>query len=123
MGCDMTDVKKLRELAVMAIPKIPGICNECSFELSYRHWYGCSIPEDAFAEAINPQAIIEILDRLERYREALRSCEVRSGHIENWHRDHVTPDNFKDCQDVGVTPEAYLRETKMIAREALEGGK
>lgn len=79
MGCDMTDVKKLRELAVMAIPKIPGICNECSFELSYRHWYGCSIPEDAFAEAINPQAIIEILDRLERLENCIKKEIHRCG--------------------------------------------
>lgn len=91
----MTDLKKLRELAVKAIPKIPGICNECSFELSYRHWYGCSIPEDAFAEAINPQAIIEILDRLERYEKALEKIPLTQ----------------------------FWAEAAVVAREALEGGK
>lgn len=109
----MTDLKKLRELAK-------------DFERKLSNDFGLqeAIESGAlFHDAANPQAIIDLLDRLERYEKALRSCEVRSGHIENWHRDHVTPDNFKDCQDVGVTPEAYLRETKMIAREALEGGK
>ena len=51
--------------------------------------------------------------------EALESCESRVAHIENWHRDNVTPDNFADCQDVGVTPERYLRDTKLSARQAL----
>lgn len=128
----MSDLQKLRKLAEKANPG-PWIEKRDPFDVERIHIVDpddeiiCSVRgttrNSYFIATANPQAIIELLDRLERYEKALRSCEVRSGHIENWHRDHVTPDNFKDCQDVGVTPEAYLRETKMIAREALEGGK
>ena len=139
---EKTDIKELRKLAVKATPgpwEVSGtgqqvlkeadvpyrnqrICETNSIASHYLGKTSC-LANLSFIAAANPQAIIEVLDMVDRYREALHSCEVRSGHIENWHRDHVTPDNFKDCQDVGVTPEAYLRETKMIAREALEGGK
>lgn len=52
--------------------------------------------------------------------EALEKAEKRFSHIENWHRDFVTPDNFKDCQDVGQSPESYLRDGKNEIREALK---
>lgn len=52
-------------------------------------------------------------------REALTKSQKRFSHIENWHRDYVTPDNFKDCQDVGQTPESYLRRGKIECRESL----
>lgn len=52
-------------------------------------------------------------------REALVASEKRLSHIEDWHRDYVTPNNFKDCQDIGSTPEAYLRAVKLECREAL----
>lgn len=52
-------------------------------------------------------------------REALTESSRRFSHIENWHRDYVTPDNFKDCQDVGQTPESYLRRGKIECRESL----
>lgn len=49
----------------------------------------------------------------------LKSAEKRFAHIENWHRDFVTPDNFSDCQDVGMTPESYLRDGKNEIRAAI----
>lgn len=58
--------------------------------------------------------------------EALKKAEKRFSHIEDWHRDNVTPDNFEDCQEVGQTPESYLRDGKNESRKALaeyEAGK
>lgn len=52
-------------------------------------------------------------------RATLKKSEKRFSHIEDWHRDYVTPDNFKDCQDMGLTPEAYLRDGKNEIREVL----
>lgn len=92
----MTDLKKLRELAEKAIPVKAGICNECQFDFEgFRHRYGCSIPEDSFADAANPQAIIELLDRLERYEKALEKIPLTQ----------------------------FWAEAAVVAREALEGGK
>lgn len=61
----MTDLKKLRKLA----------------EIAARHnGYGVFTTDECqnFSDAANPQAIIEILDMLERYREALvrARCEM-----------------------------------------------
>lgn len=53
-----------------------------------------------FSNAANPQAIIELLDRLERYEKAL----------EHYESAHYTISGFP-CDHDGV------------AREALEGGK
>lgn len=103
----MTDLKKLRELAEKAIPVKAGICNECQFDFEgFRHRYGCSIPEDSFADAANPQAIIELLDRLERYEKALT---------------YYAYEIVADSLNAGKT--TITTATGRIAREALEGGK
>lgn len=52
--------------------------------------------------------------------EALKKAEKRFSHIENWHRDNITDEYFSDCQDIGMTPEAYLRDGKNEAREVLK---
>jgi len=97
----MTDVKKLRELAVKATPWPKHFAVGDTFppvwlvdENGERH----EIMNDdlIFWEAANPQAVIEILDRLERYRDALEGI----------------------LQEVGTSTLAHK-----IAREALEGGK
>ena len=64
-------------------------------------------------------AFLLIAEDRERLKEAIKRSEGRFSHIENWHRDYVTPENFEDCQEVGMTPEIYLRDGKHEAREAL----
>ena len=81
----MTDLKKLRELAEKATPTIS---------------YADNAPYWEYILAANPQAIIELLDRLERYEKAL----------EHYESAHYTISGFP-CDHDGV------------AREALEGGK
>lgn len=78
----MTDIKKLRELA----------------EMRSRDGYVNMVAEC--------EAIIELLDRLERYREALEYYGFK-----------LVPDSLNS----GKT--AITTDTGRIAREALEGGK
>lgn len=59
--------------------------------------------------AANPQAILEILDRLERYREALSTIETFSSYSNRI--VHID------------TARKELHKIKWLAREALEGGK
>lgn len=61
----------------------------------------------------------QLLAVVKELKEVLTEASRRFSHIENWHRDYVTPDNFKDCQDVGQTPESYLRSGKIKCRETL----
>lgn len=58
-------------------------------------------------------------EEVREMREALESAERKFAHIENWHRDHVTPEGFEDCQEVGMTPEEYLRAGKNEIRDTL----
>lgn len=88
----MTDVKKLRELAVAAFK------------------YDSPFTISQFQAAANPQAIIEVLDRLERYREALRFyATAEYVDVKNRYGDPNDPDLEEDDGS--------------IARKALEGGK
>lgn len=67
MGCDMTDLKKLRMLA----------------EIAARHnGYGVFTTDECqnFSDAANPQAIIEILDRLERLENCIKKEIHRCGY-------------------------------------------
>jgi hypothetical protein len=96
----MTDVKKLRELAEKATPGPKHFAVEDTFptmwlvdENGERH----EIMNDdlIFWAAANPQAIIELLDRLERYERALEKIPLTQ----------------------------FWAEAAVVAREALEGGK
>lgn len=95
----MTDLKKLRELAVWSmadLPPSPVIRKEDLILAKARI---------DFCAAANPQAIIEVLDRLERYREALI--------------EFADYDNQYEPNMVCWPASDYMRK----AREALEGGK
>ena len=104
MGFDMTDIKKLRELAVKATPWPKHFAVEDTFptmwlvdENGERH----EIMNDdlIFWEAANPQAVIELLDRLERYEKALRDVGTYHSH------------------------DSLIQSVFETAREALDGGK
>jgi len=92
----MTDLKKLRELA----------------EIAARHnGYGVFTTDECqnFSDAANPQAIIEVLDMVDRYREALSTIETLSSYSNRI--VHID------------TARKELHKIKWLAREALEGGK
>lgn len=106
----MTDIKKLRELAEKATPWPKHFAVEDTFPTMWlvdenggRH----EIMNDdlIFWEAANPQAIIELLDRLERYEKALVEMA-----------DYENPN---EPNRVCWPASDYMRK----AREALEGGK
>ena len=59
------DIVRLRELAERAILKPPGMGNYVDFPKDAR------VATAAFHSATNPQAILELLDRLDQYHEAL----------------------------------------------------
>lgn len=89
----MTNIKKLRELA----------------EIAARHnGYGVFTTDECqnFSDAANPQDIIELLDRLERYEKALT---------------YYAYEIVADSLNAGKT--TITTATGRIAREALEGGK
>ena len=100
----MTDIKKLRELAEKATPWPKHFAVGDTFppvwlvdENGERH----EIMNDdlIFWEAANPQAVIELLDRLERYEKALRDVGTYHSH------------------------DSLIQSVFETAREALEGGK
>lgn len=104
MGFDMTDVKKLRKLAEGETPTLS---------------YADNAPYWEYILATNPQAIIEILDRLERYEKALKEIMAKEGLCIFGSSD------TSDSPDVAFRQgSAYSNsECAGIAREALEGGK
>ena len=65
------------------------------------------------------KTITALLEIIEQMQKVLETANKRFSHIENWHRDYVTPDNFKDCQDIGLTPESYLRDGKIECRQTI----
>lgn len=90
----MTDIKKLRELAEKATPTIS---------------YADNSPYWEYILAANPQAIIEVLDMVDRYREALSTIETLSSYSNRI--VHID------------TARKELHKIKWLARKALEGGK
>ena len=64
-----------------------------------------------------------MLKMMDEMAQALEQSRKRFSHIEDWHRDNVTPDNFEDCQEVGQTPENYLRDGKINCDKKLESYK
>ena len=100
----MTDLKKLRELAEKANPG-PWIEKRDPFDVERIHVVDqddeifCSVRgttrNSYFIATANPQAIIELLDRLERYEKALEKIPLTQ----------------------------FWAEAAVVAREALEGGK
>lgn len=86
----MTDVKKLRKLAEGETPTLS---------------YADNAPYWEYILATNPQAIIEILDRLERYEKALEYYGFK-----------LVPDSLNSGKTTITT------DTGRVAREALEGG-
>lgn len=128
----MTDLKKLRELAEKATPgpwtalfvfgssDLPvSICRETGRTINIAgvecpdNDYICEVhseaanpaPDFRFIAAANPQAIIELLDRLERYEKALI--------------EFADYDNQYEPNMVCWPASDYMRK----AREALEGEK
>ena len=106
----MTDLKKLRELAEKATPgPYDSRCKEFSNQARTEIWteFGwlSELPRSyheptiEFQAAANPQAIIEILDRLERYEKALRDVGTYHSH------------------------DSLIQSVFETAREALEDGK
>lgn len=91
----MTDVKKLRELAVAAFK------------------YDSPFTISQFQAAANPQAIIEVLDMVERYEKALRFY----GNEKNWDDSFLL--SMSDREPTTIHDECGGKR----AREALEGGK
>lgn len=87
----MTDVKKLRELAVAAFK------------------YDSPFTIREFQAAANPQAIIELLDMVDQYREALTTIQTWSSY----------PNRIFE---IGVA-RVELSKINKMASEALEGGK
>lgn len=81
----MTDLKKLRELAEDFERKLNS---DCGIQEAIESG-------SVFHFAANPQAIIELLDRLERYEKALEKIPLTQ----------------------------FWAEAAVVAREALEGGK
>lgn len=70
----MTPLKDLiaKAKAAQANCAVGVKCIECGFDfISYRHSYDCSVPEDVFKSAANPQTILALCEALERAREAL----------------------------------------------------
>lgn len=110
----MTDLKKLRELAEKANPG-PWIEKRDPFDVERIHVVDqddeiiCSVRgttrNSYFIATANPQAIIELLDRLERYEKALI--------------EFADYDNQYEPNMVCWPASDYMRK----AREALEGGK
>lgn len=99
----MTDIKKLRELAEDFERKLSSDCGIQE-----------AIESGAlFHDAANPQAIIEILDRLERYEKALRFY----GNEKNWDDSFLL--SMSDREPTTIHDECGGKR----AREALEGGK
>lgn len=64
--------------------------------------------------------VADLKRKLAVAKKALTKAEKRFSHIENWHRDNITAEYFQDCQEVGMTPESYLRDGKIEARAALK---
>lgn len=113
----MTDLKKLRELAAMAT--FPSSEWDSEHPAS-DEWKANKENNLAWCRAANPQAIIEILDMVDRYREALRfyAGERNLGDCEGsrWNGDEFfNEDKFGTTYDI--------REPWKRAREVLEGGK
>lgn len=114
----MTDIKKLRKLAEKSNPG-PWIEKRDPFDVERIHIVDqedriiCSVRGTTrnceFIAAANPQAIIEILDRLERYEKALRFYAKDSQFSTG---EKMTDSQKRDMDDYGSR-----------AREALEGGK
>lgn len=111
----MTDLKKLRELAV--------VIRETDFESedfndtllidhvvakggTMRIAFEMTKPLRDFIATAHPQAIIELLDMVDRYREALEYYGFK-----------LVPDSLNSGKTTITT------DTGRIAREALEGGK
>lgn len=88
----MTDVKKLRKLAVNAT--FPSSEWDSEHPAS-DEWKANKENNLAWCRAANPQAIIEVLDRLELYEKALEKIPLTQ----------------------------FWAEAAVVAREALEGGK
>ena len=112
----MTDLKKLRKLAEMATPGPWTGYNRGVFSMASpisNQGYGgnvCAVDmqkDFEFIKAANPQAIIELLDRLERYEKALE--KIATGTV--WNKDKTF--------SVGIGADPMSR----IAIEALEDGK
>lgn len=91
----MIDLKKLRELAVAAFK------------------YDSPFTIREFQAAANPQAIIELLDRLERYEKALEFY----GNEKNWDDSFLL--SMSDREPTTIHDECGGRR----AREALESWK
>ena len=110
----MTDLKKLRELAEKATPGPKYFTVEDTFPTMWlvdEHGDYHDITNDdlTFWESFNPQAIIELLDRLERYEKALRFYAKDSQFSTG---EKMTDSQKRDMDDYGSR-----------AREALEGEK
>lgn len=116
----MTDVKKLRELAEKATPGPWTGYNRGVFSMASpisNQGYGgnvCAVDmqkDFEFIKAANPQAIIEILDMVDRYEKTLKKV-----------KPSVLIDH--NCEECGTfTSVCYeIADLKEI-REALEGGK
>lgn len=112
----MTDLKKLRELAV-AICKTDFESEDFNDTLLIDHVvakggtmriaFEMTKPLRDFIAAANPQAIIEILDMVDRYREALSTIETLSSYSNRI--VHID------------TARKELHKIKWLAREALDG--
>lgn len=112
----MTDLKKLRKLAEMATPGPWTGYNRGVFSMASpisNQGYGgnvCAVDmqkDFEFIKAANPQAIIEILDMVDRYREALSTIETLSSYSNRI--VHID------------TARKELHKIKWLAREALDG--
>lgn len=118
----MTDLKKLRKLAV-AIRKTDFESEDFNDTLLIDHVvatggtmhvaFEMTKPLRDFIAACSPQAIIELLDRLERYEKALRFY----GNEKNWDDSFLL--SMSDREPTTIHDECGGRR----AREALEGGK
>ncbi len=73
----LTELRRLAEAAKANLdqPYYSAKCVECGFELSHRHNYQCSVPENRFKKEANPAAILELLDTLERAVETIKQCK------------------------------------------------
>lgn len=99
----MTDLKKLRELAIgsmVDLPPSPVIRKEDLILAKARI---------DFCAACHPQAIIEVLDMVDQYREALTTIQTWSSY----------PNRIFE---IGIARAELFKINKM-AREALEGEK
>lgn len=119
----MTDLQKLRELAERATPgpwsydvDEDEIHSESCATSDGEPWHVipsqtsqsvASIRDSQFIAAANPQAIIEILDMVDRYMEALSTIETLSSY----------PNRIFE---IGVA-RAELSKINKMAREALDG--